>query len=58
MRLNQLTRGYEDITIVIDKQLRPEQCGKILKDLKVSKKNRKISHLDIIDIISERMIVK
>ena len=41
MRLNQLTRGYEDITIVIDKQLRPEQCGKILKDLKVSKKNRK-----------------
>ena len=34
--LNPLTRGYEDITVVIDKELAPEDCQKILKDIKAA----------------------
>ena len=41
IRMNPLTRGYEDITVVIDKQLKSENCIKILKDIKVNMQNKK-----------------
>ena len=34
--MNPLTRGYEDITVVIHKQFKAENCIKILKDIKVN----------------------
>ena len=35
IKMNPLTRGYEDITVVIDKNLDSKDCIKILKDIKV-----------------------
>ena len=36
IQLNPVTRGYEDITVVIDKNLKSENCGQILKKIKVN----------------------
>ena len=35
--MNPLTRGYEDITVVSNKQSKLEDCIKTLKDIKVKK---------------------
>ena len=32
---NPLTRGYEGLVVVIDKQLKSEDCSKIIQDIKV-----------------------
>ena len=36
LQLNPLSRGYEDITVVIDKNLKSEDCVRILKKIKVN----------------------
>ena len=35
MKVNPLTRGYEGLTVVIDKHFNSEDCIKIIKDIKV-----------------------
>ena len=40
IRMNPLTRGYEDITLVIGKQFKSEDCSKILKDIKVGRQKQ------------------
>ena len=35
MKVNPLTRGYEGLTVVIDKQFKSEDCSKIIQDIKV-----------------------
>ena len=36
MKVNPLTRGYEGLSVVIDKQLKSEDCMKIIKNIKAS----------------------
>ena len=35
IKVNPLTRGYEGLTVVIDKQFKSKDCSKIIKDIKV-----------------------
>ena len=35
IKVNPITRGYEGLTVVIDKQFKSEDCIKILQDIKV-----------------------
>ena len=36
MKVNPLTRGYEGLTVVIDKQFKSEDCIKIIQDITAS----------------------
>ena len=42
IKMNPMTRGYEDITVVISKQFESENCIQILKDIKVHIQNKLI----------------
>ena len=35
MKVNPLTRGYEGLTVVIDKQFKSDDCSKIIQNIKV-----------------------